>query len=173
MAKSVGVGKLFDAKSDFLRISGQRYDAMKARLEKRNFPPLDFSKADFREHLLAAMNNSFDGVIKCRYCGYFFTLAQIAIDHAKPLSRGGGTELDNIEYPCKADNSRKGSLTPTEYLALLYFLEKDIPLGRQDVLNRLEISVQLVTSARANAGVIGDLKQAGYWQAALKARRKK
>lgn len=172
MKKSVGTGKLFDAKQEFIRISGDRYDSMKARLAKKNLPPLPFDKTKFREDLLEVMGGSYDGVISCRYCKGYFTVGQIAIDHAKPLSRGGDIGIHNLEYICKPCNARKGSLTAMEYLALLQFLEKDIPLGRQDVLNRLEISVQLVTSARANAGVIGDLRKAGHWQTALKARRK-
>lgn len=170
--KSQGTGKLFDSKSEFLRVSGAKFDGMVARLKKKELPPLDFNKAKFREDLLEVMGGTYDGVISCRYCNYFFGIKDIAIDHAKPLSRGGDTGIHNLEYICKPCNSRKGSLTPTEYLALLAFLEKEIPFGRQDVLNRLEISVQLVLGARANAAVIGDLKKSGHWKAAQTARRK-
>lgn len=175
MAKGKGTGSLFvrNAKSDFLRITGDRYGAMATRLAKRNLPALSFNKEDFRWHVLLAMNQQYDGVIQCRYCNFYFNLAEAGVDHAVPLSRGGSTDLDNIEFPCKVCNSRKGSLTPTEYLALLAFLEKEIPFGRQDVLNRLEISVQLVTSARANASVINDLKKSGAWQLALNSRKGK
>ena len=167
-------GNIFikNARRDFFRITGDRYNAMCARLEKKKIPRMPFDKNEFRFHLLTAMNQQYDGVLQCRYCNYYFNLSEIAVDHAIPLSRGGSTDLDNIEFPCKPCNARKGSLTPTEYLSLLAFLEKEIPLGRQDVLNRLEISVQLVIGARANAGVIGDLKKAGHWQAAQAARRK-
>lgn len=174
MTKGKGTGSLFvkNAKSDFLRITGDRYGAMTTRLAKKNLPALSFDKDGFRYHILTAMNQQYDGVLKCRYCNYFFNLSEVAVDHAVPLSRGGSTELDNIEYPCKPCNNRKGSLTPTEYLSLLAFLEKEIPFGRQDVLNRLEISVQVAAGARANAIVINDLKKAGHWQAAQMARRK-
>lgn len=162
----------FNAKSEFLRITGQRFTAMCSRLKKKKLPPLSFQCSDFRAHVLAAMDNSYDGAIKCRYCNMYFTVAEIAVDHAYPLSRGGTTDLYNIEFPCKSCNNRKGSLTPTEYLALLHFLEIEIPLGRQDVLKRLETSVQLAAGARSNAGVIGDLKKSGHWKAAQQARRK-
>lgn len=173
MAKGKGTGSLFvrNAKSDFLRITGDRFGAMATRLAKKNLPALSFDKDGFRYHILIAMNQQYDGVLKCRYCNYFFNLSEVAVDHAVPLSRGGSTELDNIEYPCKPCNNRKGSLTPTEYLMLLTFLEKEIPLGRQDILKRLEMSVSLAQGARSNSVVINDLKKAGHWQAAQKARR--
>jgi hypothetical protein len=172
MLKSKGTGQLFNAKSDFLRISGQRFDAMKTRLEKKKLPPLLFDKEGFRGYLLAAMNNSYDGVIKCRYCNYYFTVAEIAVDHAVPLSRGGSTDLDNLEFPCKGCNDKKGSMTPTEFLALMCFLESDLPLARQDVLSRLAKANSLAQGARSNAIVIGDLKKSGHWQQAQSARRK-
>jgi len=171
MPKPKGVVGLFNAKSEFIRISGQRYDAMKVRLVKKGIPPLTFSKDQYRAHIFLAMNSSYDGVLQCRYCHHYFTFAEVAIDHAVPLSRGGSIGLENLEFPCKADNNRKGSLTPTEFLALLGFLET-IPLGRQDVLKRLETSVQLAAGARGNAGIIADLRKAGVWSAAQKARRK-
>ena len=33
--------------------------------------------------------------------------------------------LDNLEYPCKPCNDRKGSMSPDEFLALLAFLGDD------------------------------------------------
>lgn len=171
MAK--GTGQLFNAKSEFLRISGQRFDAMVVRLDKKKLPALPFNKEGFRYHLLTAMNQQYDGIIKCRYCNYYYTLAEVAFDHAIPLSRDGSTGLDNIEFPCKRDNDIKGSMTPTEYLELLHFLETNLPLARQDILSRLSKAVSLAQGARSNAMVIGDLKKSGAWQAAQKARRKK
>lgn len=165
--------KLFETPQQyFTRITGQRYTAMRVRLQKKGLPDLSFRALDLRAHLLQAMNNDYGGVIQCRYCRYFFGLADMNIDHAIPLSRGGSAGLDNLEYPCRPCNNRKGSLTPTEYLALLGFLETTIPLGRQDVLKRLEMSVQLAQGMRSNAGVIGDLKKAGHWKVAQQARRK-
>ena len=61
-------------------------------------------------------------------------------------------------------------MTPAEFLALLAFLET-IPLARIDVLKRLEQSVSLAAGARANAGVISDLKRFGTWQQAQAVRR--
>jgi hypothetical protein len=174
MAKPIGVGALFqeDSHSVFMRITGSRYDGLCDRLEKKKLPPLTFSKVQFRAHVLAALGGREDGACKCRYCNFHFSLPDLAVDHANPLSRGGSTGLDNLEFPCKPCNNRKGSMSPGEYLSLLAFLET-IPLARIDVLKRLEQSVALAAGARGNAAVIHTLKQTGQWQAVQASRREK
>ena len=144
MKRPAGVGILFanKAKSGFLSLTGSRYDGMAARMEKKKLPPLPFTKEEFRAHVLAVLGGFDDGAVQCRYCRGFFTLGDLAVDHAIPLSRKGSMGLDNIEYPCKACNDRKGSMSPDDFLALLAFLET-IPLARIDVLKRLEQSVKL------------------------------
>ena len=149
MRHPAGVGILFanKAKSGFLSLTGSRYDGMVTRIAKKKLPPLPFTKEEFRAHVLAALGGYDDGAVQCRYCRGFFTLQDLAVDHAKPLSRGGSPGLDNLEYPCKPCNDRKGSMSPDEFLALLAFLET-IPLARIDVLKRLEQSVKLAAGAR-------------------------
>jgi hypothetical protein len=90
-----------------------------------------------------------------------------------PLSRGGSVELDNIGFPCAKCNSRKGSMTPTEFMLLLKFLETGMPLARQDVLSRLEKANALAAGARNNAGIISELRKSGEWQKARAARNGK
>jgi hypothetical protein len=138
-------GALFGkmAQSKFVQLTGQTYDNMRKRLERKKLPPLAFSKDEYRAHVLEALNGYTDGAIRCRYCKGFFTVTEIAADHAMPLSRGGSTGLDNLEFPCRACNNQKGSLTPDEFLTLLDFLEQVLPMGRQDVLRRLGMAVQL------------------------------
>jgi 5-methylcytosine-specific restriction endonuclease McrA len=149
--KKVGTGILFQdtVKTLFLRVTGQTYDNMLARVTRKGFPSLPFDKDTFRHHVLRAMGGLPDGFFRCRYCSGYFTLEQVAVDHALPLSRGGGVDLDNLEFPCKPCNNRKGSMTPEEYLLLLEFLDHEIPLAKRDVLQRLEISVQLAAADRA------------------------
>ena len=62
-------------------------------------------------------------------------------------------------------------MTPTELLALLAFLEEELPLARQDVLSRLAKAVQLAAGSFAQQAVIANLKQSGQWQAASAAQR--
>jgi hypothetical protein len=122
---------------------------MLARVTRKGFYGLPFDKEGFRDHVLSAMGGTYDGFFRCRYCTGYFTLEQVSVDHAHPLSRGGGVELDNLDFPCKPCNARKGSLTPEEYFLLLEFLDNKIPLAKTDVLQRLEISVQLAAADRA------------------------
>jgi hypothetical protein len=149
MKKVPGAGALFgkDVKSEFLRLTGTRYDSMVARMVKKKLPALNFTKDEFRAYVLEALGGNYDGAIRCRYCRKVCTLAEVTPDHEQPLSRGGSSNLLNLGFPCQDCNSRKGSLTPDEYLKLLAFLET-IPLGRIDVLKRLQQSVKLAASAR-------------------------
>jgi hypothetical protein len=169
MPKPVGVGSLFvkDSHGDFMRLTGSRYNAMMDRLAKKKLidkenPP--FTCDEYRQQLLTAMGGNEDGVIKCRYCAGYFGIKDVGSDHAMPLHRGGLFGLDNVEFICKRCNSIKGKMTPDELLMLMAFLEKELPLARVEILNRLEISVQLVIGHRANAPVINTLKERGEWK---------
>jgi 5-methylcytosine-specific restriction endonuclease McrA len=122
---------------------------MLARVMRKGFPGLPFDKDEFRQHVLSAMGGYEDGFFRCRYCNGFFTLEQVAVDHMLPLSRGGGVELENLDYPCKPCNARKGSMPPEEYFKLLKFLDDELPLEKADILQRLQISVQLAAADRA------------------------
>ena len=50
------------------------------------------------EAVLSAFNYS------CAYCG---SLNDITLDHVKPVSKGGGTTVDNIIPACRSCNSRR------------------------------------------------------------------
>jgi 5-methylcytosine-specific restriction endonuclease McrA len=147
---TIGAGNLFPrtAKSIFLRVTGERYDNMLGRVIRKGFYGLPFDKEQFRAHVLAALGGNYDGFVRCRYCTGFFPLGEVAVDHALPLARGGGVDLDNLEYPCKGCNDAKGGMTPTDYLKLLGFLDNHIPLAKADVLHRLKIAVKLAAGER-------------------------
>jgi hypothetical protein len=164
--KFIGVGALFEnhAKSDFLRLTGSRYDAMKLRIERhKKLPDLPFTKDEFRAHVLKAMNGNQDGVVVCRYCNQVTTLHDLAADHEMPIDRGGSLGLENIGFPCQSCNRRKNRMTPDEFLKLLNFLEKEIPMARMDVLDRLEKAISLVIGLRRNAPIVSELKESGEW----------
>jgi HNH endonuclease len=148
--KPIGAGVLFQdaARSRFLLATGRQYDNMLARVKRKGFYGLPFTKEQFRAYLLTRLGDLWDGFVRCPYCTGFFAIEQVAIDHRVPLSRGGGVELDNLDIPCRACNARKGSMTPGEYRQLLEFLDTKIPLAKTGVLQRLEISVQLAAADR-------------------------
>jgi 5-methylcytosine-specific restriction endonuclease McrA len=166
-------GALFpkSAHTVFLDVTRTRYGSMVERYKKKKLPPPPFTLEEFRFDMLKVMDGHEDGAIQCRYCRLWFALDEVAVDHATPLSRGGGLGLDNLDYPCRADNNRKGSLTVKEYEFLLAALERVHPLARQDVLSRLEKANQLAAGQRNLAGTIGELKKTGHWQQAQANRR--
>jgi 5-methylcytosine-specific restriction endonuclease McrA len=177
MAKPVGVGALFEdrAHTAFMEFTLRQYGNMKNRMRKKlknKDAELPFSLKDFRADILSVMDGKEDGAILCRYCNTHFTIEGIAVDHAKPLSRAGSPGLENLDYPCRPCNNRKGEMDPVEFKKLLAFLET-IPLARIGVLKRLEQSVALAAGARSNAATIGELKKTGQWQAVQAARREK
>jgi hypothetical protein len=145
MVNQIGAGNLFpeNAKSIFLQVTGERYQSMLERVRRKGYPGLPFDKDAFRECVLKALGGHYDGFLRCRYCNGYFSLEQAAVDHAVALARGGGIELDNLEFPCAPCNWRKGKMKPEEYLALLGFLDTKIPLAKTDVLERLEKAVQM------------------------------
>ena len=175
MTKKVGSGTLFarDAHDLFMATTRTRYSSMADRLKRKKLPPIAFTLDEFRADILSVMGGKEDGAVVCRYCHAAFALDGIAVDHAKPLSRGGSAGLENIDYPCRADNYRKGAMTMQEYGSLLAFLDTQHPLMRQDVLSRLEKAVQLASGAFANQGIINDLRKSGVWGQTQKARRER
>jgi 5-methylcytosine-specific restriction endonuclease McrA len=62
----------------------------------------------------------------CKYCGRVLTINNIVIDHITPLSKGGSSNLDNLQIICKTSNSMKGSLTENNFILLLEWL-KSLP----------------------------------------------
>ncbi len=66
-----------------------------------------FSKDD--KHELCARTLSQDGKWQCRVCGQWFAEDELTVDHIKPWSKGGRTELSNAQLLCRACNSKKSN----------------------------------------------------------------
>jgi 5-methylcytosine-specific restriction endonuclease McrA len=156
LTPTIKAGALFPkiAHSSFIELTGNRYRSLLERLKRKGLPAPSFTLEDLRADLLRVMGGDEDGPLICRYCHRAFTLQEIALDHATPLSRGGGLGLDNIDFPCQQDNARKGSLTVSEYQALLAFLDTQHPLARQNILSRLEKANALAAGARRAQALI-------------------
>ena len=56
---------------------------------------------------------------RCHICGKTCTPNDIHIDHDIPLSRGGAHTRANVRVACSECNTRKGSMTTSEYRATL------------------------------------------------------
>jgi len=61
---------------------------------------------------------------KCRYCNEVLKLNNMACDHVHPISNGGESTLDNLQFICKRCNRRKGPLSHIEYYKVLKFIIK-------------------------------------------------
>ncbi len=48
---------------------------------------------------------------RCRYCGVTAAEARLEVDHVRPVSRGGGSEMDNLATACRSCNAGKATLT--------------------------------------------------------------
>lgn len=66
-----------------------------------------FSKDDKRE--LCARLPSQDGKWQCQCCRQWFDADELTVDHIKPWSKGGRTELSNAQLLCRPCNSRKSN----------------------------------------------------------------
>jgi 5-methylcytosine-specific restriction endonuclease McrA len=159
LSPSVRAGALFpqSAHETFMELTRRQYGNMVGRMKRNKLPPPPFTLDAYRRDVLGVMGGKEDGPIECRYCKRIFTLAEIAVDHAKPLSRGGGTGLDNLDYPCAADNDGKGGLEVAEYLDLLRYLDTIHPLARKDILSRLKKANALAASARRAQALAAEL----------------
>ena len=47
--------------------------------------------------------------IRCEDCKQLFFADELTVDHVKPWSKGGRTELSNAQLLCRVCNSRKGN----------------------------------------------------------------
>lgn len=97
-----------------------------------------FSEAD----LLGWMKQAAVGgdIIKCPYCFIYLNWShtESSVDHATPLSRGGGMGLDNLTPICKPCNAYKGSLTAEEYRHLRLHVSLLDPAAQKDIYQRLK-----------------------------------
>ena len=51
---------------------------------------------------------------QCQYCGNYFSLDKLNMDHVVHKSRGGKNTWENLVAACMKCNQKKGSRTPKE-----------------------------------------------------------
>ena len=51
---------------------------------------------------------------RCQYCGRRYSTSELSLDHVVPLSRGGGTNWENVVCACLSCNVKKGNRLPEE-----------------------------------------------------------
>ena len=77
--------------------------------------------------------------LRCEYTGELVKIADIQIDHRTPIGRGGSFGIENLAVTTAQNNQRKGSLTQSEFLKLLAWLDLNgfEPAAKKDILTRL------------------------------------
>lgn len=114
--------------------TGQFMRDDRRRLRKRQpGAELPYTLAQLREMVAAALAEG-----RCAYCGAAIDERSFSLDHSKPLSRGGGHELENLVCCCASCQTGKDALTGMEWSRLLGFLRGQIPLAEGNVLQRLK-----------------------------------
>src|ERR1700723_1350805 len=97
---------------------------------------------------VTGMGGEYDGVIMFRYRIRNIDITDVAFDHAVPLSRGGSWGLENIEAICQSCNAIKSDGTPEEYMSLLSWAEREVPLWRTSLFKRLKEHSKLLAGKR-------------------------
>lgn len=75
--------------------------------------------------------------VKCKYCDKILSVTNFVVDHINPISKGGTSNLDNLQIICKTSNSMKGSLNREHFSLLLDWLQSVPDELRKDVSIRL------------------------------------
>ena len=79
--------------------------AKNMRVRKLRAQRLDHLLRPYWEWLLKQLGN------ECQICHRVFNLADLHVDHCRPLSQGGKNEWDNIQPLCPSCNSKKNVRT--------------------------------------------------------------
>lgn len=74
---------------------------------------------------------------KCRYCDKIIVINNLVVDHIVPISKGGTSNIDNLQVICKTSNSMKGSLTEEHFQMLRDWLETVPEELKKDISIRL------------------------------------
>lgn len=74
---------------------------------------------------------------ECKYCKRILRVSNYQIDHLTPLSKGGPSNLNNLEMICGTCNRMKGSLSYKHFIILLTWLSNQEKELAENVKARL------------------------------------
>lgn len=87
------------------------------------------------EELRQLLYNSYG--TQCKYCNKKIDVNTLVIDHIIPISKGGTSNIDNLQIICSTSNSMKGSLDENNFKLLLEWLSTVPEELKKDVYIRL------------------------------------
>lgn len=73
----------------------------------------------------------------CRYCNKRLDVNTLVLDHIIPISKGGTSNVDNLQIICSTSNSMKGSLDEDNFKLLLDWLDSTPEELKKDISIRL------------------------------------
>jgi hypothetical protein len=124
--------------SRFMKRTLSIYNSQRARLREVTAQPkaeLPFSLADLRAKVSGALGQACPYNIKTK-----LSVANFAVDHDMPISRGGSWSLSNLVVISQQSNFRKGSATGAEWAKFSRSLEKNFaPEFVEDIYRRLTL----------------------------------
>lgn len=74
---------------------------------------------------------------KCKYCEKIIKIDTMVFDHIIPISKGGTSNIDNIQLICRTSNGMKGSLQEEHFHLLLDWLDTVPDELQKDIRIRL------------------------------------
>jgi 5-methylcytosine-specific restriction endonuclease McrA len=74
---------------------------------------------------------------QCKYCHKRLDMNTLVLDHIVPISKGGTSNIDNLQIICKTSNGIKGSLSEYQFLELLNWLDTLPEDMKKDITVRL------------------------------------
>ena len=78
---------------------------------------------------------------KCAYCGNHISLAEMQVDHIKPLALGGADDISNFAPACRICNYYKSTLTIEKFREQLGLLKGRL---EKDFTYRLALKYGLI-----------------------------
>jgi 5-methylcytosine-specific restriction endonuclease McrA len=139
--------------SEFDRVTGERYNAMRQRFAetRKNWlgQELPFTLPQYRVWFASKLNP--DGTGRCFYCNAPVNLSTAQTEHKMPPWRPHGSlDLANLVVSCPKCNQQKGAMSAAAFQRLREVLFNEPvfhEIDRVSVLSRLESQLKLVKLA--------------------------